>query len=298
VIYGTLLILILRFRPQGIVPERHNVKEKSLKAKHAAALGFIDGRQGSGMIMLAGKHLRKDFGGIRAVDDVSIDLRAGHVTGLIGPNGAGKTTAFNLLTGFILPTDGEIYLGGHPITGLKPHAIVRAGTARSFQDLRLFSKMTVLENVLVALPRQSGDNLWHVFFSPRRVAREERENVGKALGILQFVGLAQRKLDRAEDLSFAESKLLVIARVLATEADVLLLDEPLSGLDPPTLAAILPTMRRLAEMGKAVCIVEHNLDVIRSVCDSAYYLDEGRIMAVGAPAELMADANLQERYFQ
>src|SRR5579883_951122 len=172
------------------------------------------------------------FGGIVAVSGLDIALRRGRIIGLIGPNGAGKTTAFNLLTGFLRPDAGTISLDGVPLAGARPHRIVRRGMARSFQDLKLFSRMTVLDNVMVALPRQKGDNLLYVYFAPWIVAAEEKVNRARALGILDFVGLADKVGEVAENLSYAEEKLLVIARLVATGAPVLLFDEPLSGLAP------------------------------------------------------------------
>ena len=303
VIYGALLILILRVRPEGILPEplsrsvtavatsgdaRRDVEETLLTQAAGADVAPV----------LEGRGLHKSFGGITAVAGFDIVMRRGQVTGLIGPNGAGKTTAFNLLTGFLKPDEGEILFKGQSITGLKPHRIVGAGVARSFQDLRLFTKMTVLENVVVALPEQSGDNVTKAYFAPRTVAREERENAERAMEVLRFVGLADKADERAENLSYAEEKLLVIARLLATGAEVLLFDEPLSGLDSVALQEIFPVIRRLARDGKTICIIEHNLDVIKSLCDTVYFLDEGHTMAVGTPDELMNDPELATRYFK
>jgi len=175
---------------------------------------------------------------------------------------------------------------------------VHSGVARSFQDLKLFRRMTVLENVLVAFPNQLGDHLHNIYFRPGSVAAQERANIARALEILEFVGLRERALEEADGLSYAEEKLLVIARLLATEAEVLLLDEPLSGLDPNTLARVLPIVRRLAAQGRTVCLIEHNLDVIREVCDVAAYLDGGRVLTIGRPDDLMKDPQLLERYIQ
>lgn len=232
-----------------------------------------------------------------ALDQVSFELRRGEILGLIGPNGAGKTTAFNLLTGFLAPTSGQVIFNGRNITGLKPHQIVRSGVARSFQDLRLFTRMTALENVMVALPGQSGDSVVSVLVSPGRIGREEAANYLRAMEILKFVGLQHKAEETADNLSYAEEKLLVIARLLATGADVLLFDEPLSGLDPNTLRGIFPIIRKLAEDGKTICVIEHNLDVIRSVCDHVVFLDDGRGLAEGAPEALLANPALAERYF-
>lgn len=297
VIYGLILILVLRFRPEGLFPERHHLvlPKGGTAAKDAFALTPI--RAGRcGEIALEARDLHRNFGGIIAADGLDIALRAGTVMGLIGPNGAGKTTAFNLLTGFLPPTSGTITFRGRPIANLRPYRMVREGVARSFQDLKLFRKMTVIENVLVALPNQHGDSLLNVFLRPVRIAAEERDHIARALAILDFVGLRASALESASNLSYAEEKLLAIARVLATDADVLLLDEPLSGLSPNALDEVVPIVRKLAEGGRAVCLIEHNLDVIREVCDVVSYLDGGRVLAHGKPEDLMRDAQLVERY--
>ena len=233
-----------------------------------------------------------------AVSGLDIRIEPGRITGLIGPNGAGKTTAFNLLTGFLQANEGSVQYRGRSLQGLKPHQIVRAGVARSFQDLKLFTALSVLENVLVALPEQRGDRLWAVYFTPWAVRAEERANLGKSMAILEFVGLAERAGDLASDLSYADEKLLVVARLLATGAEALLFDEPLSGLAPNALAKIMPIFRRLADSGRTICIIEHNLDVIRELCDSVVFLDEGRKLAQGTPEQLMADPALSDRYFK
>ncbi|HUF88206.1 MAG TPA: branched-chain amino acid ABC transporter ATP-binding protein/permease [Thermohalobaculum sp.] len=303
VIYGLILILILRFRPEGLLPEPKGARAMfvPVDAERQAADSsdlFAGAQGGAGDVILEGRKLRKTFGGITAVADFSIELRKGRITGLIGPNGAGKTTAFNLLTGFLKPDSGEIVLRGESIGNRKPHELVAAGVARSFQDLRLFTRMTVIENVLVALPRQAGDDIVPVYLRPARVRAEERANTARAMEILRFVELDAKAHETAENLSYAEEKLLVVARLLATGAEVLLFDEPMSGLDRTTLEEVFPVIRRLAENGKVVCIIEHNLDVIKELCDVVYFLDEGRALAVGTPDELMNDPELATRYFK
>jgi branched-chain amino acid transport system permease protein len=307
IFYGLILIGILLLRPQGILAERSTAPAVPARrggdADPEAVPDAVHGESPpdtgrEGEVTVTGRGLAKSFGGIAAVRSFDIDLRRGVITGLIGPNGAGKTTAFNMLTGFIRPDSGSITFRGRSLAGLKPHEVVRAGVARSFQDLRLFTRMTVLENVLVALPDQSGDRIGAVFFRPGRVRHEERANRRRAMDVLRFVGLDAKAHERAEDLSYAEEKLLVIARLLASGAEVLLFDEPLSGLDPNTLEQIFPTIRRLARDGKTICIIEHNLDVIRGLCDTVVFLDEGRNLATGTPEQLISDPQLAERYFQ
>jgi branched-chain amino acid transport system permease protein len=219
------------------------------------------------------------------------------VTALVGPNGAGKTTVFNLLTGFLPPDVGAVTLHGREITRLAPWRSVRAGLARTFQDVRLFERMTVLDNVLAAIPGQPGERLGPLFLTPWRARAAERENRARALGYLAFVGLADRADEIAAALAFGEQKLVALARLVATEADVLLLDEPASGVDVQWVHRILDLIRRLAAAGKTVCIVEHNLEVVTAVADRAYFMDAGRIIAEGRPEALMADERLSAIYF-
>jgi branched-chain amino acid transport system permease protein len=241
--------------------------------------------------------LGKHFGGIRAAEDLSLALPRGQVTALVGPNGAGKTTVFNLLTGFLPPETGTVSLGERDVTGLAPWRAVRAGLARSFQDVRLFERMTVLDNVLVAIPGQPGERLGPLFLAPGRVRRAEHANRARALRYLAFVGLADRAFDVAGALSFGEQKLVALARLLATEADVLLLDEPASGVDPQWVGRILELIRQCARAGLTVCLVEHNLEAVTAVADHAYFMEAGRIIAEGRPEALMADTRLAEIYF-
>ncbi len=290
--YGLLLILMLRLRPQGLLPERASAHHYNAPPDRPPVATALAGAA------LEGQGLSKRFGGIVAVTGFDIEIAPGRITGLIGPNGAGKTTAFNLLTGFLQPNEGEVRYRGRSLRGLKPHQIVSAGVARSFQDLKLFTGLTVLENVLVALPAQRGDRLHYVYFAPWVVRREERENLARAMSVLEFVGLADRAGELASNLSYAEEKLLVVARLLATGAEALLFDEPLSGLAPNALAKVMPIFKRLAESGRTLCIIEHNLDVIRELCDTVVFLDEGRKLAQGTPEQLMQDPELSERYFK
>lgn len=301
--YGCILMGILMFRPQGLLPEPRGRKAMFVatgtEKDKVDADSLLASEIGTpGETVLEGRNLRKIFGGVSAISDFSISLKKGRITGLLGPNGAGKTTAFNLLTGFLKPTAGEILLRGKSIANRKPHQLVDAGVARSFQDLRLFTNMTVIENVIVALPGQAGHAVTNIFLQPQKVRRQEEANAVRAMEILRFVELEDKAYETAADLSYAEEKLLVVARLLATGAEVLLFDEPMSGLDQTTLQDIFPVIRRLAAHGKAICIIEHNLDVIKELCDEVYFLDDGRTMAVGTPEQLMNDPELAERYFK
>jgi ABC-type branched-subunit amino acid transport system ATPase component/branched-subunit amino acid ABC-type transport system permease component len=297
-IYGCALILFLVFRPEGLLREPRGGGRISLSRGTPSAAPGASQHPVRDAVLLEGKGLAKRFAGITAISSLDARLPSGRITGLVGPNGAGKTTAFNVLTGFLRADEGEIRYRCTLLHRLRPHELVRAGVARSFQDLRLFAGMSVLDNVLVALPRQRGDSLRTLFLRPLMVRREDRENAARAMAILDFIGLRDRAFDLTDDLSYAEGKLLVVARLIATEAEVLLFDEPLSGLDAAAMQKIIDLLRRLAQDNKAICIIEHNLEAIRNACDYLVYLDEGRALAEGDPATLMRDPELVRRYFR
>lgn len=308
--YGALLILFMMFRPQGIVPERASLRWG--RTRTAASLsseeseGILWGVQGKGdppeasdnqKAPIQVKGLDKRFGGLKAVQNLTLTVPENNITALIGANGAGKTTVFNLITNFLKPDNGTIFYRGRDITNLPPHRIARLGVVRSFQGARVFKGMPVVDNVLLARPNQSGENLALLFFSPWRVAREEKENHRYAMACLGFVGLAQKAQELAGELSYAEQKMLQIACLLATQSEVLLLDEPVSGVDPIWIEHVLTLVHRLAGRGKVICIIEHNLDVVKDLADCSYFLSEGKIIAAGTPAELCSDPKLVEMYF-
>ncbi|HEY8449701.1 MAG TPA: branched-chain amino acid ABC transporter ATP-binding protein/permease, partial [Bacillota bacterium] len=307
-IYGVLLILFMRFRPEGFVPEYTRFGRRpaapapgstSAQAPPVSALEVATARaeRAVGELALRAQGLSKNFGGIRAVVGLDLTLPRGRITALVGPNGAGKTTVFNLLTGFLQPDQGSVWLADRQLDREPPWRRVRAGLARSFQDVRLFERMTVLDNVLVAIPNQPGENLFHLFFSPRVVAQAERANREKAMAYLRFVGLEAKADELAGSLAYGEQKLVALARLLATEAEVLLLDEPAAGVDLYWVDRILELLRQLTAAGKTICLVEHNLEAVTAVADHACFLDVGRKIAEGTPAQLMADRDLTERYF-
>ncbi|MBI4634871.1 MAG: branched-chain amino acid ABC transporter ATP-binding protein/permease [Candidatus Rokubacteria bacterium] len=300
-IFGMLLVLFMRFRPEGILPESLRIRRRAHAPPErgpapAVALATRPVREDAGAALRA-QGLRKSFGGIKAADNLTLTLTPGKVTALVGPNGAGKTTVFNLITGFLPLEAGAVVLHGRDATGLPPWQRVHLGLARTFQDVRLFERLSVIDNVLLSIPEQAGERLGPLFFAPGRVARAERENRWKALSYLDFVGLRDKAEELAASLAFGEQKLVALARLLATEADVLLLDEPAAGVDAQWVGRILDLIRRLAALGKTVCIVEHNLEVVTAIADHAYFMEAGRIIAEGRPEELMADRRLAEIYF-
>jgi len=239
----------------------------------------------------------KAFGGIRAVEDCTFDVAPRLITGLIGPNGAGKTTVFNLITGFLRADGGSIRYKGEELLGRSPHEVETRGVVRTFQHLRLWGKMTVLENVLLGCRTPLGENVVSLFLRPRRVREEEAAVRRRALEVLEFFGLAGRAHELAEDLAYPEQKLLSMARIFATDAEVLLLDEPTSGLDTESLGRIVPMVRRLIEHGKTVLLIEHNMELIAQLSDEVVFLHQGRVMARGRAEQITRDPALTEIYF-
>lgn len=248
-------------------------------------------------LALVVRGLRKSFGGIVAVDDVDLDLPARQVTALIGPNGAGKSTLFGLFTGFMVPDGGTIKLHGSDVVGKTPNTVARMGMVRSFQDVRLFRRLTVLQNVMMAVPVQAGEAMTNLFFRPLASARDERRTRKLAMEYLASVGMQEQAAVLAGDLGHGEQKLVAIARVLATGADVLLLDEPTSGVDPTWVDRVAEAVNNLARMGKTVCIVEHNLGFLQKLDAGCYFLESGHMVSHGHLADLMADDELRRAYF-
>jgi len=238
----------------------------------------------------------KSFDGLKAVDQVSIGLQKGKITALIGPNGAGKTTIFNLISGFIKPDSGQILYRGQNMVGLSPWEIASLGIGRLFQDVRVFSRLTVLDNVLAAFKGQKGEKVMVAILGRGKVLSEEARNKEKALELLRFVGLAEKASDLAENLSYGQQKLLSIARLLAAEADVLLLDEPTAGVNPAMIGQILKVARTLAEQGKTVVIIEHNMNVVVEVADWVYFMDDGQIVSFGLPKDVLGDPEVRRAY--
>lgn len=241
------------------------------------------------------RNVCKSFDGVRALADLNLELHEGGITAIIGPNGAGKTTLLNVLTGFLRPDSGRCFLGDREITGLAPYEISRHGVARSFQELRLIRHVSVLENVLLARPGQSGEKLLSVFRF-RRLADEERRHRDACFGLLETVGLAHKANRLAAELSYGEQKLLSLACCLATEAKVLLLDEPVAGLNPEARAAMLGLVQGLSREGSLVALVEHDLDAVQKVANSVIVMSGGRVIAEGAPSDVLAGREILEAY--
>jgi len=247
-------------------------------------------------MLLSAKGLSKSFGGIRAVNNAYLEVPQGSITGLIGPNGAGKTTLFNLLSNFIRPDKGEVFLDGQPIHQLPPYQIALKGCVRTFQVARVLSRLTVLENMLLASPGQTGENFLKVWFQGAKIRQQEQENRAKALDILDSIGLGEKAHDYAGALSGGQRKLLEIGRALMTEPKLILLDEPAAGVNPTLIAQISDHIIEWNRQGITFLIIEHNMDVIMSLCHHVWVLAEGTNLADGIPSEIQKNERVLKAY--
>ena len=243
---------------------------------------------------LLGVH--KTFGGLSAVRNLSFAVEPGKITSLIGPNGAGKTTVFNLISGQLPLDRGEIIFKGRNITAFPPHKIVGLGIARTFQDLRLFQKLTVLQNVLMGLQHRKGERLLHALLGGRALTREEKEDLQIALDLLRLVELEPKADERVENLSYGEQKLLSLARILATDAELLMLDEPASGLPLGEIDRMLKLIQNLVKQGKTILVVEHNMEAVMGISDWIVVLNFGEQIASGTPAEIQKNQEVIKVY--
>jgi len=241
--------------------------------------------------------LTKRFGGITAAYDLSMQLNKGTITALVGPNGAGKTTVYNLLTGAIRPDSGKVLLKGEDITAMRPDQVALRGMVRSFQDVRVFNRLSVLQNVMLAVPDQPGERVLQLFGRWVHSTRVERQVRERAMQWLDFVGMSALAPFPAGALAFGQQKLVALARVLATESDVVLLDEPSSGIDEQWVDVMLGLIEKLRPQGRTVCIVEHNLHVVGRLADHVYFMELGRITAEGSFEDLTSEQRLAEAYF-
>lgn len=238
-----------------------------------------------------------NFGGLKPVDSFSMELEAGEMVGLIGPNGAGKTTVFNLLSGVYTPTEGQIRLNGKRIDGMTSHEVVAEGIARTFQNIRLFKEMTVLENVMVSFVKNTQYSLWDATFRTRRFRRIEKEQEEYAAELLSLFHLEHLKNELASSLSYGQQRKLEIARALGTNMKVLLLDEPAAGMNPTETSELMECISLIRNrFGIAILLIEHDMSFVMNICERIMVLEYGKKIAEGTPAEIVSNPQVIAAY--
>ena len=306
-IFGVILVVMMLYRRQGLIPERAAVTALTYEQQHAmpshsaveAGLAPLHRRTiDLGTPLLDIKALAKSFGGIKAVNRIDLEVMPGSIVAIIGPNGSGKTTFFNIITGLIEPDGGRVLLAGEDVTGLKPHQIVEKGIARTFQNLRLFSNMTLMENALVGAHTRTSTGAIGAVLRLPRVKREEAAARARALEILRIFGnrLMPRLQHLALSLSYANRRRLEIARALVSEPVLLLLDEPTAGMNPTETLELTNQIRHLRERGVTILLIEHKLTVVNEIADKVIVLDHGEKIAEGTPKQVHSNKEVLRAY--
>ena len=308
-IFGLMILFVVYYLQDGIVGFIRNlfhVRKRMTGAAGAVAAGGTGsdavmvaakaGASEAGSDLLVAQGVLMQFGGLKAINQVDLRVKRGTIHGLIGPNGSGKSTMMNVLTGIYVPTAGSIDFAGRSVVGRTSADIALSGIARTFQNVQLFGEMTALQNVQVGLHHTFSSNIIDVSLHTPRYQREEKAAVERGLGLLRFVGLGDLATEEARNLPYGKQRLLEIARALALDPQLLLLDEPAAGLTAPDIKELITIIRKIRDHGITVILIEHHMDVVMSICDSVSVLDFGQKIAEGKPAEVQADEKVIEAY--
>jgi branched-chain amino acid transport system permease protein len=304
-IFGLMILFVVYYLQDGIVGfVRSLFARRGPRAGHAVVLGSGAHKDAimnasaadAGKDLLVAKGVLMQFGGLKAINQVDITVQRGTIHGLIGPNGSGKSTMMNVLTGIYVPTAGAIAFAGRSVVGRTSSDIALSGIARTFQNVQLFGEMTALQNVQVGLHHTFRSNIVDVALHSPRYNREEAASVERGLGLIDFVGLADLANEEARNLPYGKQRLLEIARALALDPQLLLLDEPAAGLTAPDIKELITIIRKIRDHGITVILIEHHMDVVMGVCDNVSVLDFGQKIAEGKPAEVQANEKVIEAY--
>ena len=303
-----MILLVVHYLQNGIVGFAKSFyqsiagKAKTSRGETAQevddSISFISSvaNQNTGAELLQVDSVLMQFGGLKALNNVSLSIKRGTIHGLIGPNGSGKSTMMNVLTGIYMPTSGNVLFSGQSVVGKTSSDIALSGIARTFQNVQLFGEMTAIQNILVGLHHTFKSNMVEIALHLPRYNKEEAEAHARALALLKFVGLEDLANEEARNLPYGKQRLLEIARALALDPELLLLDEPAAGLTAPDIKELLRIIRKIRDSGITFILIEHHMDVVMSVCDTVSVLDFGQKIAEGKPAEVQADEKVIHAY--
>jgi ABC-type branched-subunit amino acid transport system ATPase component/ABC-type branched-subunit amino acid transport system permease subunit len=307
-IFGLMILFVVYYLQDGIVGFVRSLFFKRKSTSMGSALDHGDtgkdaltvaaqaGTQAKGDDLLVASNVLMQFGGLKAINNVDLRVKRGTIHGLIGPNGSGKSTMMNVLTGIYVPTAGTIEFAGRSVVGRTSSDIALSGIARTFQNVQLFGEMTALQNIQVGLHHSFASNIVDVAVHTPRYQREDKAAVERGLGLLRFVGLSDLATEEARNLPYGKQRLLEIARALALDPQLLLLDEPAAGLTAPDIKELIAIIRKIRDHGITVILIEHHMDVVMELCDTVSVLDFGQKIAEGKPAEVQADEKVIEAY--